>query len=415
MKPPLRLMNRNFFLLWQGQLASQIGNQVAIVAMLFWIKQTTDSATLVGLIMMVSALPAVLLGPFGGTMADRYPRRAIIVGCDLINGLAVLSLAGLVFVTPSANVVIVWLFTIFSFIALVNAFFKPAIAAAIPDLVPQAQVASANSLNEASVQIATFIGYGLGGVLFQLLGAPVLFLFNGLTYLFSAASESLITIPQLVPKEPPTWKQAFRTFQSETAEGFRYVWHQVGMRSLFLAAAGLNVFAVPVFVLLPFYVEGSLGVGADWYGFLMAAFGVGCLAGYASASLISVSGKARSVAVVALVLLTSAILIGLGFARHSLVALVLMFSLGTTISFVSIVAITVLQIVTPSQMRGRVFGLLGTLTQALSPIAIGLSGLIADWTDQNISLIYIFCGSLSLLMALSLSLNREIHEFLAYK
>ena len=88
MEKPSRLLNRNFFLLWQGQLVSQTGNQVAIVAMLFWIEQTTDSASLVGLIMMVSALPSVLLGPIGGTFADHYSRRAIIVYSDLFSGLA---------------------------------------------------------------------------------------------------------------------------------------------------------------------------------------------------------------------------------------------------------------------------------------------------------------------------------------
>jgi MFS family permease len=416
MENPSRLLNRNFFLLWQGQLVSQTGNQVAIVAMLFWIEQTTDSASLVGLIMMVSALPSVLLGPIGGTFADHYSRRAIIVYSDLFSGLAGLSLAGLIFIAPEkVNLILVWLFVVSSLIALFGSFFRPAITAAIPDIVPQNQVARANSLNEASEQIATFIGYGLGGVLFQFLGAPVLFLFNGLTFLFSAASESFITIPQATPASSTNWKQAFRKFQIDTAEGFRYLWHKDGMKALFLAAASLNVFAVPIFVLLPFYVKDFLRVSASWYGFLMAAFGAGCLAGYVTASVIRFSGKSRSTMMSLLVLGTSLALAGLGFVRIPLVALLLMFGLGTMIGLVNVVAITILQVTTPDYMRGRIFGLLGTLSQALTPLAMGLSGLIADWSSQNIPLIYIACGGISLVIAITLSMNQKLHDFLAYE
>ncbi len=415
MEKPSKLMNRNFLLLWQGQSISQIGNQVAIVVMLLWVKQVTDSATLVGLIAMTSTLPSVFLGPIGGTFADRYSRRHIIIYSDAISGMIILSLAGLIFLHPNGiNLILLWLFAVSSLIAIVGSFFRPAIAAAIPDLVPKNQIARATSFNEASAQIATLIGYSLGGVLFQTLGIGIVFLFNGLTYVFSAISESFIVIPQKLSTNI-SWKQAILGFRLDTIAGFNYVWQNAGIRILFFAAASLNFFAIPIFVLLPFYVEDILGVKATWYGFLMAGFGVGSLVGYLVVNLTSFSGQKRSTTMILLIFGNSIVRIALGLVQSPLIALALMFSMGGAIAIITVLAISILQLSTHQNMRGRVFGLLGTLSNALTPLAMGLSGLIADWSGQNISIIYVACGSLSLLVAISLLLNRELHSFLAYK
>jgi len=209
-----KLLNRNFFLLWQGQLVSQIGSQAFAIAMMFWVKHATGSATLMGMLMMVSNLPAVILGPIGGTIADRYSRRRIIIFCDFLNGVVVLTLAILIFAYPSATeLILISLFIVSTLVAVSGAFFRPAITAAIPDIVPKTKIAAANSLTQSSIQIATFIGQGAGGVLFRVLGAPVLFLVDGVTYLFSAVSEFFITIPQTVPGKSPKWQETLEAFK----------------------------------------------------------------------------------------------------------------------------------------------------------------------------------------------------------
>ena len=116
-----------------------------------------------------------------------------------------------------------------------------------------------------------------------------------------------------------------------------------------------------------------------------------------------------------MLIVAAIIFVSLGVIVQPTTSLFFMFGLGIVLGFVNVSVITLLQLTTPSQMRGRVFGLLGTLSQALTPIAIGLSGLIADWTGQNIPLIYVVCGGMSFFLALYLAMNQELRSFLAYE
>lgn len=191
-----RLFNRDFVLLWQGQLVSQIGNQAHLIALMFWTLQATGSASLMGLLAMSAALPSVLLGPLGGAIADRHSRKGIIVIADLVRGIVVLSLAALLFTHGSqTHLIVAALFVTTIISGIMGAAFSPAVGAAIPDLVPSERVQAANSLRQLSVQTSRFVGQAIGGVLFRVLGAPLLFLVDGTSFVLSAGSETFMRIP----------------------------------------------------------------------------------------------------------------------------------------------------------------------------------------------------------------------------
>jgi MFS family permease len=114
-----------------------------------------------------------------------------------------------------------------------------------------------------------------------------------------------------------------------------------------------------------------------------------------------------------LVLAASILFVLLGLIHLPSIALILMLLLGMMLGIVNVVAISTIQLTTPSEIRGRVFVLLITLSNALTPIAMGISGLIADWTGQNIPLIYLICGCISGAIAICLSFSKQLRQFLA--
>ncbi len=416
MQKSTKLMNRNFFLLWQGNFVSKLGSQAFAIAMMFWLKHETGSASLMGLIMMMSMLPAVILSPIAGTLADQYSRRKIIIICDLLSGLPVLILGFLILLVPGfSDIIIVYLFAVSMLLGIVRTFFDPAISAAIPDIVPKEKIEAANSLEQSSEQISMFIGQGLGGYLFVLLGAPILFIIDGITYLFSAFSESLIIIPQAIPEQKDSWSEKFAQFKKDIIEGFRFVWHQSGMRSLVLAAAFLNFFLMPIVVLLPFYVEDFLDVSPAWYGYLLASLGFGSLIGYGIAGGIKLSPRSRSRSMlIALILLSTGMAL-FSIVNGAFIALFLMSAIGALSGFFTIHVMSILQMTTPTEIRGRVFGMLTTLTAGLMPISMGLGGVVADLTGQNIPMIYATCGISSVLLSIIFSFSKEFRDFLAFE
>ncbi len=415
METPKKLLNKNFFLLWQGQAVSMMGSNVFSIAMVFWVKHATGSAALIGLMLMASSIPAVLFGTIGGAFADRYSRRNIILMSDFVNGSAVVFLAVLIYQFPDMTGMLVAALLLTSIlIGITNAFFQPAFSASIPELVPTEKVATANSLGQISLQLSMFVGQGLGGVLFRILGAPLLILFNGLSYLFSGVSESFITIPQEIPQKGKNWRDLLSKFRLEIVEGFRYIWAATGLKKLVLLSSFLSFFMMPIIVLLPFYVENYLKVKADWYGFLLALYGIGSLAGSVIAGIIKLDGKRRGHSMIALMILQSVIYGGLGLVKTPYQAIVLAISSGMMSGFILINVTTLLQLTTPTRIRGRVFGFLATLSGGLSPLGMGLGGVIFDMTGQNIPVIYVSCGVIMAFLTLVVSTSTDFRKYLAH-
>ncbi|MEM7362625.1 MAG: MFS transporter [Pseudomonadota bacterium] len=408
------LLNKDFLLLWQGQTVSSVGTSLFQIALLYWLLEASGSATVMGLVSMLGALPGIILGPFGGAIADRFSRKTLIVVGDLILGVAMLSLALPFFVLDaSVEVKIAWIVTVSMTTGVVSAFFRPAVTAAIPNLVPFSQLQRANAMNSVSMTASMSLGQAAGGVLYRMLGAPWIMVINGVTYLLSALSEMFIHVPQEKPERIRSWRALGRAFIDDIVTGLKYVWGRAGLRNMMLAFALLNVVTAPLSVLMPILLSKFLMLPADWFGYLMAAMGLGNLIGMMLAGIVTVDGRARFVcALSALYVLAISNLI-FGLVGNPYLLLCTNLLAGIFLGIMMVTFTTLMQATTPDEIRGRVSSVMMTVMMGSAPLAMGFAGVLADLVNQNIPLLFVCAGILAMVVVTGMALNRPYRDFLS--
>src|SRR5512135_3055278 len=180
----VQLLRRNpaFTRLWIGQLVSNLGDWFNTVAVLALVYDLTHSGLSTGLIIIASTLPAFLLTPYAGVVVDRLDRRKIMIAADTTRGL--LALGMLLVRTPET----IWLLYVFSALLVAFAsFFGPALSSALPHLVRDDELISANALSSATWGLMLAVGAAVGGVVIAAFGRDVAFVVNSASFFFSAA------------------------------------------------------------------------------------------------------------------------------------------------------------------------------------------------------------------------------------
>ncbi len=406
---PLR--HRNFALLWQGQVVSQFGNQAFAIATMFWMMEMTGSAMLMGTAMMLQTVPLILASPIAGVLADRSNRKHLLVAADLVSGVTVLGLAAWLMWGPrSISEGVAGILFASMTIGLMKALFGPAQAALIPDVVPPDEVAAANALNMASSQTASLAGQAGGGLLYTLWGAPLLFALDGISYLLSAASESLIQVsrPDVATPKAPLAKH-WHTFLASIQEGLSFLAARPAMLRLLGNATVVNALVMPIIVLLPFHVSDALDADATWYGVHLAAFGAGSLLGTLGASRLSKDPHRSSLWLGGAFALAPLLLGVMGFMTSISLSMLLMTGAGAAAGLLNVMVITRIQLATPPELRGRVMSVVIAASGAATPIGMFAGGVMGDVLYQNTALIFMVCGGTAAAVSL-FSLRSQVYR-----
>ncbi len=400
-KPP-RLWNRDFFLLWQGQLVSALGDVAYEIALGFWVLAATGSTAIMGTLMAATALPRIVLSPLAGVFVDRSDRRWMLVWSDALRGVAIVAVG----IAALAGVIKVWMvFGAGIVLGACGAFFGPAVGSALPDIVPQDRIVKANSAFGLIGTGTGILGSAGGGLCYAVLGAPLLFLFNGLSFLYAVAATLFIRIPAITRQRPQI------SFWHDLRDGLSYIWRIAGLRDLILLAAGMNFFGVMgITLVLPLF-QRSAGLGPARYGIAMAAVAVGALLGMALTSAMDVKPRQRF-----LTTCTGLVLTCLTWGAFPLVGFYSMLALGLagTVcnAVVNILIGSVMQITTPQDMRGKVFALMGAVTGSLMPLAMALAGVLAEFI--NLRLLIALCLVAPLALTLPLFFSAPFKLFINY-
>ena len=359
---------RNYRLFFAGQGISLIGTWMQQTAMTWLVYRLTDSAFMLGVVSFSNQIPAFVLTPFGGVLADRANRHRILLVTQILSMLQALTLALLVL---TENIQVWHIIALGIFIGSINAFDIPTRQSFLLDMIEnRADLGNAIALNSSMFNAARLIGPAIAGVVIAVAGEGVCFLLNALSFLAVLAALLAMKIkPQKIESQQPNPLHGLK-------EGIRYAFTFTPIRSILLLVALVSVMGIPYSTLMPVFARDILHGGSHTQGFLMSAVGLGALIGALFlASRKNVRGLGKIIAF-------SAALFGAGIVIFSfsnllwlsLFAMVLT-GFGMMVQMAS--SNTVLQTLADDDKRGRVISLYATAFMGMMPFGSLLAGSVA--------------------------------------
>jgi len=364
----------NYRLYFTGQSISMVGTWMQMTAQSWLVLTLTHSSTDLGLTVALQAVPVLFLGPYGGVIADRVDKRRLMIALQIAMGIQALML-GLLVVSGSARY---WEICVLAvLLGLNNAFENSARQAFVREMVGKDELRNAITLNSVTVNASRAVGPAIGGVLIATVGIGVCFLLNAAS--FAAVVTSLLIMDRSALRpSPPSGRSG-----GQLREGLRYA-ARTPTIAIPLAMMGLvGMLAYEFSVSLPVLAERSFHSGAEAYGFMTAAMGIGAVIGglFTAARgrtglrpmIIASTGFGAAILVCAF-----APFLGLAYAA-------LLFVGWASVSFIAIGNSTIQLSAEPS-MRGRVIALWQVAFQGTTPVGGPAIGWIIAQTDPRIGL-----------------------------
>lgn len=372
--------NRNFMLLWLGTAISNVGdffNSIALVKVL-----SEDPAHLglwMSLIMIVKVLPGVVLGPVAGVVADRFPRKTIMIVADLLRAGLV---AGLVFATQPPVILL-----LVALAATVSTFSGPAYSALLPTLVKPEELVTANSLSVITGRLAMLIGNGLGALVMLFVGAHNVFLIDSASFLISAAFRLALVVPAAaaVVKAAASQSSLLSRFTTDLKEALVFIGRTPTIRHLMTAIAIAAIPDSALSVLMTTFFTVEMGLPAEGLGLVWAIMGgtavVGALGIGALGNKIHWKYLLSAGATYIWACSMGALLIRGVISSSVFVALI---GLGSGAINVGIQA--AIGLLVPNEVRGRVFGAWNTLNNLIYVAGVLVAGWLSDLVGPGITL-----------------------------
>jgi MFS family permease len=362
------LRHRNFRLFFTGQIISLIGTWMQTVAQSWLVYRLTGSSALLGSVNFSSQIPVFLLSPVAGVVADRYSRRRIVIATQTASMLLAFVLAAL---TLGGSIQVWEIFVLSALLGIVNAFDIPARQAFLVEMTNRDDLINAIALNSSAFNGARIIGPAVAGILVAAVGEGWCFFANAVSYIAVISGLLMMRVAPFKPQA--TAVSALR----HVGEGFRFVAHTAPIRALLLLVGVMSLAGMPYTVLMPIFADRILNSGAQGLGLLMGVSGAGALGGaLILAARRGVGGLGRWVAIAAAAF--SAALIAFAYARSFWLAAALLVPIGFSAMIQMGSSNTLIQIMTPDHLRGRVLSAYSMMLMGMAPIGALVAGVMAE-------------------------------------
>jgi len=365
---------RNYRLYFIGQIISVSGTWMQGVAQSWLVLQLTGSGAALGLVLGAQFLPTLFAGPLGGVIADRFPKRRLLLITNTAAGLLALTLGLL----TATGLVQLWMVFVLAFLlGCTNALDNPARQTFVQEMVGPAQLTNAISLNSVVMNTSRMIGPAIAGVLIATVGLEACFLINAASYLAVLAAIGMMRTADL--HTLPTIERA----KGQLREGFRYVWATPALRTPLLMMTAIGALTYEFAVTLPLLAKFTFDGDAGTY----AAMSVTMAAGAVTGGLVVASrGTPTSKRLTGAALVFGLLVVALAAAPSLAVVFLILPLIGaSSITFIATSNAT-LQLTAPAAMKGRVMALFAVAFLGTTPIGGPIVGWIAEATDPRIAL-----------------------------
>ena len=389
---------RDFRVLWLGAFTSSVGTWMQSVAQAWLVLTLTQSAFYLGLDAFLGQLPIMLFTLIGGVVADRRDRRRLLLMSQCVQMCAAFALAGLVY----WDVVRIWHILTLSFVSgCAQAFGGPAYQSLIPSLVRKDDLPNAIALNSIQFNLARVVGPLIAGLALATLGTVFCFTLNGLSFLFVIVAIVSLRVVHVAP-------QVTRRMVHELRAGLSHVRHEGPLLVLtFLAFAG-TLLGSSLLTLLPIFAQSVFNKGVGEYSQLMAFSGAGAVAG---ALVVAWRGRFKGMGTTALSVqaVLGLLIVGFGVSRIELLSELLLFAGGAAMMVVFSSTNSLVQLVVPDEMRGRVMSIYMLAFRGGMTLGALVAGSVAAVTSAPFVLV--LSGSVLTLVAVyALFSSRSLRE-----
>jgi MFS family permease len=363
------LRHRNYRLFFYGQLVSLIGTWLQQTAMSWFVYEITGSKFLLGVVSAVGSAPMMIFSLWGGSLADRYPKRSILIGTQAAQmWCAFVLAAGAHAGFANASFIIV----IAALNGIAMGFDIPARQAFTVEMTSREDLLNAISLNSSIFHAARVIGPSVAGLMIGTVGIAICFFLNGVSFI--AVIAGLIMM-----KLPPQIRPAAHASPLEHAwSGIAYSVRHPRVRRILLLFFVVGIFGWSYTVLMPAFARDVLDRGANGYGILISASGAGALIGALTVAAYGHLVTPRKLAFSGVYLFSVAIT-AFAFARNFYLALVFLFFAGFGMLLFFATSNTTLQTIVPDEMRGRVMGVWSLMFGAMIPLGSLQAGAVAHF------------------------------------